>query len=348
MKVLIFGVTGQDGSYLAELALTLGHRVIGISRRVSVDNSSRLLVAKQHKLFDLVEGDITDATSVARILLKYQPDLIFNLAAQSHVGTSFDEPLHTFDATGKSVLNILEAIRMHCPLARFYQASSSEMLGDSHINDLQPKSPYGVAKLAGHHLCRIYREGYGLYTVSGILFNHESPRRGDKFVTQKICNYVAGFIMDNICSVSIKDNILDVDWIIEPDIYGDKLKLGNIESKRDWGHAKDYVKAMWLMMEQDIPQDYVVATGESYSVKDFVKEAFAQIRVLDWYNYVETTKEFCRPYDINHLSGNTDKKLIQLGWKREYTFETLVREMLVEAYKRRMNEQKFSRIQTLA
>ncbi len=355
MKALIFGITGQDGSYLAELLLKKGYRVIGVTRRVSVNTTARI----QHILpkIKIVEGDITDAFNVNKIIQDEEPDEIYNLAAQSHVGTSFNQPNLTWDITAGGVLNILEAIRYspNKEHMRFYQASSSEMFGKNytvgetfdfenvlgtivvdnptsdgihgykHYQDedtaFMPQSPYAIAKLAAHHLVRNYRDSYGIHGSCGILFNHESERRGEHFVTRKITKWIGGF-MNWLEKSSLKQSQLtkteEGDEVIYASGHQDsypKLRLGNLQAKRDWGHAEDYVEAMWSMLQQDEPDDYVVATGETYSVADFLDAAFEAVGISDWSNLVYIDPKFYRPAEVDYLLGIPTKAEDKLGWK---------------------------------
>jgi GDPmannose 4,6-dehydratase len=360
---LIFGITGQDGSYLAELLLKKDYKVIGVTRRVSVSTLERV----DHILpeITIVEGDITDGFNVSKIIEEFEPDEVYNLAAQSHVGTSFKQPSLTWDVTAGGVLNILEAIRYSSrkDSIRFYQASSSEMFGknftemdDDPMNlvwgfkyqdedtAFVPQSPYAIAKLAAHHLVRNYRDSYGIHGSCGILFNHESERRGEHFVTRKITKWIGEFknwAQEN----GVVDLQFDDDMICHirknPDNkpYGDndswvfgskfpKLRLGNLDAKRDWGHAEDYVNAMWLMLQQDTPDDYVVATGETYSVRDFLNVAFYRIGIDDWTQYVVVDPEFYRPAEVDYLLGIPRKAEEKLGWRRDVSFEALANRMV--------------------
>jgi GDPmannose 4,6-dehydratase len=358
MKAIIFGITGQDGSYLAELLLEKGYEVVGVTRRVSVDTLSRI----NHILpkIKIVEGDITDAFSVSNIVNTESPDEVYNLAAQSHVGTSFNQPSLTWDVTAGGCLNILEAIRYsgRKDEIKFYQASSSEMFGKNYdtreidqynseplavqssvleINyqdedtALAPQSPYAIAKLAAHHLVRNYRDAYGIFGCSGILFNHESERRGEKFVTRKITKWVGEFVewMERH-DVAPSGLITDEDNIRigGGDIRFPKLKLGNLDAKRDWGHAEDYVNAMWLMLQHDIPDDYVVATGETYSVREFLDVAFNCVGIPAWGEYVGIDPKFYRPSEVDYLLGCPDKAKRVLGWNISVSFESLVERMV--------------------
>ncbi|HEX3550215.1 MAG TPA: GDP-mannose 4,6-dehydratase [Candidatus Elarobacter sp.] len=308
---LITGITGQDGSYLAEYLLRQGYRVIGMTRRSSTDVHERI----QHLVDDIVfvSGDLLDQTSITSIVRDTRPDEIYNLAAQSFVPTSWTQPTLTGEFTALGVTRVLEAIRATNPSIRFYQASSSEMFGkvqevpQTERTPFYPRSPYGVAKAYGHWITVNYRESYGLYACSGLLFNHESPRRGKEFVTRKISDGVA----------RIKLGLQT------------ELRLGNLEAKRDWGFAGDYVRAMHLMLQQDKPDDFVVATGRTHSVRDFVRLAFAAVE-LDWERYVVVDPRFYRPAEVDELVGDASKAYRALGWEPEVSFERLV-EMMVQA-----------------
>lgn len=311
-RALITGITGQDGSYLAEFLLEKGYKVFGITRRTSTINFERIagIVDK----ITLLQGDLLDQNSLAQAIKDSDPDEIYNLAAQSFVPTSWNQPVLTGEFTGLGVTRMLEAIRMVKPEAKFYQASSSEMFGqvkESPQNEntpFYPRSPYGVAKVYGHWITVNYRESYGLYAVSGILFNHESPRRGLEFVTRKISNAVARIFYK-------KQN---------------KLFIGNLNAKRDWGFAGDYVKAMWLMLQLKKPTDFVIATGESHSVKEFIEEAFKVVGIKNWQKYVEVNKRYLRPAEVEHLVGDATKARRILGWRPTVDFKSLVK-MMVEA-----------------
>lgn len=316
---LVTGVTGQDGSYLAEFLLNHDYTVVGLVRRSSNLNTHRISNILNRPELKLEEFDLTDPVSCSEMVGKYQPDEFYNLAAQSHVGTSFKQPNLTFSVNTLGVINILESIRVSSPATRFYQASTSEMFGYSFSIDdnglkfqnentpMFPQSPYGAAKLASHNLVRIYRSSYNIYGSCGILFNHESPRRGEDFVTRKITKYI-GQLMNG------KTN--------------EKLSLGNLAAKRDWGHAKDYVKAMYLMLQADEPNDYVVSTGETHSVEEFLIKAFGIVN-LDWRNYVNIDPGLYRPAEVDYLNGYGHKVRDVLGWKPEYTFDQLVNEMVL-------------------
>jgi GDPmannose 4,6-dehydratase len=310
-KALITGITGQDGSYLAEFLLAKDYDVYGIKRRTStanINNIKHLL-----KKIRLLDGDLCDASSLVRAIQEAQPDEVYNLGAQSFVKTSFDQPEITGEISGMGVLRLLEAVRGFAPQARFYQASSSEMFGaapppQSESTVFHPRSPYGAAKVYGHWITINYRESYSLHASCGILMNHESPRRGPEFVTQKIAQGVA----------RIKRG------------RSKKLSLGNLEAKRDWGHAKDYVEAMWLMLQQDKPDDYVIATGEAHSVREFCEAAFGRAG-LDYHDYVEVDPRFYRPAEVDYLMGDYSKAKKVLGWEPKITFMELVNEMVDHA-----------------
>ncbi|MCI0464831.1 MAG: GDP-mannose 4,6-dehydratase [Gemmataceae bacterium] len=308
---LITGVTGQDGSHLAELLLQKGYRVCGMVRRASTENFQR--VEHLRDRLELFQGDLLDQTSMARLLDQAQPDEVYNLAAQSFVPTSWDQPVLTAEFTAVGVTRILEAIRQSCPQARFYQASSSEMFGkvretpQGERTPFYPRSPYGVAKVYGHYITVNYRESYGLFACSGILFNHEGPRRGLEFVTRKISHAVARIKLG----------------------LARELRLGNLEAKRDWGYAGDYVRAMWLMLQQATPDDYVIGSGETHSVRAFVEIAFAHAG-LDWLDHVVVDPQFYRPAEVDLLLADPSKAKRQLGWEPEVSFADLVR-MMVDA-----------------
>lgn len=318
-RALLTGITGQDGSYLAELLIEKGYQVHGIIRRSSSFNTERIdpLYRDPHdpaaRLF-LHYGDLSDGTSLRRILDAATPDEVYNLAAQSHVKVSFAQPEYTADIVGTGTLRLLESLRDYCTCTgrqpRFYQAGSSEMFGSSpppqnEATPFRPRSPYAISKVAGHWHCVNYREAYGLYIVNGILFNHESPRRGETFVTRKITRAVG----------RIKLGLQD------------KLFLGNLDARRDWGYAGDYVAAMWHMLQQPSPDDYVVATGESHSVREFVELAFAHVG-LNWQQYVQIDKRYLRPTEVDHLEGDATRARQKLGWKPEVTFAELVQLMV--------------------
>ena len=307
---LVTGVTGQDGSYLAELLLQEGYRVVGMVRRTSTINFSRLEHIQDH--IEIVQGDLLDQSSLVSILSEHHPDEVYNLAAQSFVPTSFTQPVLTGEFTALGVTRILEAIRIVNPRIRFYQASSSEMFGkvqevpQRETTPLYPRSPYGVAKVYGHWITINYRESYDIFGCSGILFNHESPRRGLEFVTHKISHGAAKIKLG----------------------MAKELRLGNLEARRDWGFAGDYVRAMWLMLQQENPDDYVVATGETHSVREFVEEAFSHLE-MDWRDHVVQDQKFYRPAEVDLLVGDPSKAGRVLGWEPTVDFRALVR-MMVE------------------
>ena len=310
-RALITGITGQDGSYLAELLLEQGYEVIGVARRASTVNFERIFHI-QDKI-ELVTGDLLDEVSVINLLREYRPQELYNLAAQSFVPTSWSQPVLTGEVTALGVTRVLDAIRTVDPEIRLYQASSSEMFGkvvevpQTETTPFYPRSPYGVAKVYGHWITVNYRESYGLHASSGMLFNHESPRRGLEFVTRKITYGVA----------RIKEGLQD------------KLHLGNLDSQRDWGYAGDYVKAMWLMLQQDEPDDYVVATGETHSVREFCQVAFARAD-LDYEDHVIVDEKFFRPAEVDLLVGDPTKAREKLGWQTEVDFKQLA-ELMVDA-----------------
>jgi GDPmannose 4,6-dehydratase len=325
-KALITGITGQDGSYLTELLLNKGYEVHGLIRRSSTFNTERIdhIYVDPHepnvKLF-LHFGDITDSGQLTNLIYNIQPDEIYHLAAQSHVRVSFDMPEFTGDVTGMGTTRLLEAIRRSGIKTKFYQASSSEMFGDApspqnEDTPFRPRSPYAIAKVYAYWMARNYREGYGMFAVNGILFNHESPRRGETFVTRKITKGVA----------RIKYKLQD------------KIYLGNVKAKRDWGYAEDFVEAMWLMLQQEEPNDYVVATGESHSVEEFLEEAFGYVG-LDWRDYVEIDPRYFRPTDVYFLQGDASKAKRKLGWGPRVRFKELVR-IMVDADLRNLEEMK--------
>lgn len=310
-RALITGITGQDGSYLAELLLSKDYKVYGLTRRASTQVTSRI----EHLLsqIELLPGDLFDQTSLMSAIEVARPDEVYNLAAQSFVQTSWNQPILTAEYTGIGVTKILEAVRNVVPKARFYQASSSEMFGkvqavpQVEATPFYPRSPYGVAKLYGHWITVNYRESFNMHASSGILFNHESPRRGIEFVTRKISYHVA----------LIKHGLAN------------EIRLGNLDAKRDWGYAGDYVEAMWLMLQQDQPDDFVIATNETHTVKEFVELAFARAD-LDWKKYVKIDEKFMRPAEVDLLIGNPEKAKKALGWEPKTTFKDLVY-MMVDA-----------------
>jgi GDPmannose 4,6-dehydratase len=314
MKIaLITGVTGQDGSYLAELLLNKNYKVVGIKRRTSIISTSRIDHLFQNPDFILEYGNLNDAGCLHRLLMKHKPDEIYNLAAQSHVRVSFETPEETADFVGMGVLRLLEATRNICPKAKIYQASSSEMFGDNpespqnESTRLMPASPYACSKVFAHNLCRNYRESYGMFISSGILFNHESPRRGETFVTRKITTAAA----------KIKLGLQD------------KLYLGNLDAKRDWGFAGDYVEAMWLMLQQEKPDDYVVATGETHSVKEFLTIVF-EYAGIEIDKHVEIDERLFRPHEVPLLLGDYSKAKMNLDWEPKTRFIELAKMMYDE------------------
>jgi GDPmannose 4,6-dehydratase len=306
---LITGVTGQDGSYLAELLLEKGYRVCGMVRRSSTENFQRIEHLQDR--IELLQGDLLDQTSIASILEQVHPDEVYNLAAMSFVPTSWQKPVLTAEFTAVGVTRVLDALRQVCPKARFYQASSSEMFGrvretpQRESTPFHPRSPYGVAKAYGHYITVNYRESYNLYACSGILFNHESPRRGLEFVTRKISHGVARIKLG----------------------LATEVRLGNLQAKRDWGYAGDYVRAMWLMLQQKEPDDFVVGTGQTHSVEEFVKIAFDHVG-LDWRRHVTVDRQLIRPAEVDLLLADPAKARKQMGWKPEISFEQLVRLMV--------------------
>ncbi len=315
-KALITGITGQDGSYLAEFLLEKGYEVHGIVRRSSSFHTDRIgfiIPQKQGKshLF-LHYGDLTDTSNLARLIERIEPDEIYNLGAQSHVRISFDVPLYTADVDGLGALRILEAIRESRVKTRFYQAASSEMFGkvletpQTEKTPFYPRSPYGVAKVFAYWITKNYREAYGIFACNGILFNHESPRRGDNFVTRKITISIAELLAGK----------------------RDKLYLGNLDAKRDWGYAPEYVEAMWLMLQQKKPGDYVIATGETHTVGEFCDEAFRLAGIKDWKKYIAIDPRYFRPTEVDILRGDASKARKALGWKPKTKFKDIVRIML--------------------
>ncbi|HEY0457131.1 MAG TPA: GDP-mannose 4,6-dehydratase [Verrucomicrobiae bacterium] len=334
-KALITGITGQDGSYLAELLLSKGYEVHGIIRRASVFTTQRLdhIYSDPHlskTALKLHYGDMADASALARLIGRIQPEEIYNLAAQSHVRVSFDSPEYTVDVTATGTIRLLEAIRDSGMKPRFYQASSSEMYGK--VRDIPqheetpfyPRSPYGCAKVFAYWITVNYRESYGLHASNGILFNHESPRRGATFVTRKITRAVA----------QIKAGLQD------------KIFLGNLDSKRDWGYAKEFVEAMWLMLQQEKPDDYVIATGETHSVREFLEHAFGHVG-LDWQKHVEIDPAYYRPTEVDILIGDASKAKKKLNWAPKMKFEELVK-LMVDADVQLLKDHREGRIQVVA
>ena len=311
MRALITGITGQDGSYLAELLLGMNYEVFGVVRRSSVKKFDRIehLIDK----ITIMEGDLTDQSSLDSVIHAVRPDEVYNLAAQSFVPVSWNQPVLTGDVTGLGVIRILEAIRRHWPKAKFLQASSSEMFGkvretpQTEVTPFYPRSPYGVAKVFGHGLTVNYRESYGMFACSAMGFNHESPRRGLEFVTRKVTHQVA----------KIKCGLAN------------KLTMGNLDAKRDWGFAGDYVRAMWMMLQQPEADDFVLATGKTHSIRELLEAAFGTVG-LDWEKYVEIDPKLIRPAEVDILCGNATKAKEKLGWEPEVSFEELI-EMMVKA-----------------
>ncbi len=310
-RALITGITGQDGSYLAELLLERGYEVFGVVRRASTETFGRILHIKDR--VTLLQADLTDQVSMVDVLSQTRPREVYNLAAQSFVPTSWKQPILTGDVTALGVTRMLEAVRVVDPGIRFYQASSSEMFGhvretpQTELTPFYPRSPYGVAKVYGHWITVNYRESYGMFAVSGILFNHESPRRGLEFVTRKVTNGVA----------RIRQGL------------DSELRLGNLEARRDWGFAGDYVRAMWLMLQQDAPDDYVISSGETHTVREMCEIAFARVG-LDWKQYVREDPAFFRPAEVHLLLGDATKARKALGWEVKVSFRELI-EMMVDA-----------------
>ena len=310
-KAFITGITGQDGSYLAEILLEKGYEVYGMVRRSSTFNRSRIDHLRND--IELVYGDLGDSSVLNQLMRSIRPDEVYNLGAQSHVRVSFDMPEYTADVVAVGTLRLLDAIRESDVRCRFYQASSSEMFGkvaevpQTETTPFHPRSPYGVSKVFGHWITRNYREAYGVFAVNGILFNHESPRRGENFVTRKITLGLGAILRGERESIG----------------------LGNLDAKRDWGYARDYMEGAWLMMQQERPDDYVLATGETHSVQEFLEEAFGYVD-LDWRTHVTTDERFLRPAEVDLLVGDYSKAKRELGWEPKVTFGELVR-MMVDA-----------------
>ena len=312
-KALITGITGQDGSYLAEYLLGLGYEVYGLVRRNSVTENQESRIEKLRGIVNLSYGDLLDTSSIDKLLHKVKPDEIYNLASQSHVRISYEIPQFTVQSNALGVLNLLESIKIHCPDAKIYQASSSEMFGNSRDADgmqrestpMHPVSPYGCAKLFSYSLFRNYRNAFNLFTSNGILFNHESPRRATNFVTTKIIK----------TAVQIKNGKMK------------NLELGNLDSQRDWGHAKDYVRAMHLILNHNKADDFVISTGETHSIRELCKIIFSKLG-MNYEDYVKINPKFIRPEELNYLCGDSSKARKTLGWKPEYSFESLLEEML--------------------
>lgn len=314
MKIaLITGINGQDGSYLAEFLIEKGYDVHGTLKRNSVSENQTSRLDNVYDKVKLHYADLTDLSSLLRVISEVKPIEIYNLAAQSHVRISFDQPLYTANVTGIGTLNILEAVKLLNPSIKIYQASSSEMFGNSIDSDgfqrettsMNPVSPYGCAKVFSYNICRNYRNSYGMFISNGILFNHESPRRGTNFVTNKVCKE----------AVKIKFGL------------STELKLGNLEATRDWGHAKDYVKAMWEILQLETSDDFVCSTGISHSVQDLCEYVFGKLE-LDWKLYVTQDEKFLRPEELHNLKGDSSKLVKATGWSHDYTFETMLDEMI--------------------
>ena len=368
MKAIIFGITGQDGSHLADLLLAKGYKVVGVARRCSVDNTQRVKHLLGVDGFEVVLGDITDVHSIMSILRENDDvNEVYNLAAQSHVAVSFKQPGLTWDATAKGCMNILQSlVDLRMINVRFYQASSSEMFGknydekDTRISLLSnppkpqtekyqnedtkflPQSPYAIAKCAAHYMTRLFREGYGLHASAGILFNHEGPRRGETFVTRKITKWIGEFVKwKNHIDSQQHDSSSDSDFILKfsPNALGGdgsvtekfpKLRLGNLEAFRDWGYAGDYVEAMWMMLQKDSPDDYVICTGKTHTIREFLDVAFKHVGIDDWSDYVVQDPEFYRPAEVDYLRGDNQKAKEALGWEPKHSFQDLVK-MMVES-----------------
>jgi GDPmannose 4,6-dehydratase len=350
---IIFGVTGQDGSHLSDLLIAKDYQVYGVSRRTSTPNTERISHLMSNPKFKLLEGDITDQSSVINILKCHEKvDEVYNLAAQSHVAVSFNQPGLTWDITGKGCLNILQSmVDLRMIGTRFYQASSSEMFGSNYDIEVGmtaeskyqneetkflPQSPYAIAKCAAHYMTRLYREGYGLHASAGILFNHEGPRRGENFVTRKITKWIGEFVKWNnptnetgaIIDIPQQD---DENMLYNSLMDGEgfpKLRLGNLDAYRDWGYAGDYCEAMWMMLQQDCPDDYVICTGETHTIREFLNVAFKEVGIEDWSDYVVQDPEFYRPAEVDYLRGDASKASKNLGWTPRHSFEDLVKMMV--------------------
>lgn len=346
-KAIITGVNGQDGSYLSDLLLSKDYKVVGVARRTSTNNTERIKHNLDNPDFEIIEGDITDSSSITGILKQHNDvSEFYNLAAQSHVGTSFKQPGATWDITGKGCINVLQSIvdlDMQDQV-KFYQASSSEMFGKNYDDDgvikyqdeetsFLPQSPYAIAKCAAHYATRLYREAYGLHASAGILFNHESSRRGENFVTKKITKWIAEFDSWMKYYMRTENDISFTDDYIRSNVAYDmkfpRLRLGNLDAVRDWGHAADYVEAMWLMLQQEKPDDYVICTGKSHSVRDFLDIAFSLIGIDNWSCYVVIDPKFYRPAEVDYLQGRNTKAKLKLNWEPKMNFKQLVSEMVM-------------------
>jgi GDPmannose 4,6-dehydratase len=311
-KALITGITGQDGYYLSKLLLEKGYEVFGLIRRHNRVSSELGTVQSLSDDINFEYGDLTDATSLESVISRVRPHEVYNLAAQSHVKISFDTPVYTAQANALGATYLLDAVSRIVPYSRYYQASTSEMFGNSIDSDgfqrettcMAPVSPYGVAKLYAHQMVNVYRVQHKIFACSGILFNHESPMRGDLFVTKKITNY------------------------IRHGDFSNKLELGNLEARRDWGHAEDYVEGMWRMLQHNTPGDYVLATGTTYSIREFLDKAFTMANLGNYENYIKVNEKFFRPEDVHHLKGDSTKARNVLGWKPKHTLDTLIQSML--------------------
>lgn len=328
---LVTGPTGQTGSYMCEKLLTEGLEVYGFHRRNSQNVFKNLQACLEHTNFHLIEGDLTDFSSVSGTINELKPDYLFNYAAQSHVYSSFEQPINTFNVNTLGVLNILESIKKFSPKTKMLQANSSEQFGNNYEQqpcgsgyfrkiqtektEFKPRSPYAISKVAAHQLCKNYRESYGLYIVCSICFNHESERRGETFVTRKITKWIANNYSN---LMNPKNQRKDFP----------KLKLGNLDSYRDWGHAKDYCDAQRLMMDLDIPQDLIICTGKTYSIKNFLDKAFKYIGISDWSNFVEIDPKFYRPSEVDYLCGDNSRIKELTGWRPKYTLDELIEEMI--------------------
>lgn len=313
MNALITGITGQDGSYLSELLLAKGYKVFGLIRRISTPNLHNLTTCLNNPNFKLIDGDITDLSSIIRALEISKPDEVYNLAAMSYVGTSWQQPLLTYQVTGLGAINIFEAVRLFNPTIKVYQASSSEMFGDvletpqKETTPLNPRSPYGVAKCQAHLAAKNYNDSFGMFICTGILFNHESERRGVEFVTRKISRGIAQIVKQN------------------PNY---KIPLGNLEAKRDWGYALDYMEAAWLMLQQDNPDSYVIATGETHTIRELLIEAFSIVN-LNYEDHIFIDPQFIRPAEVNLLLGDYSKAKLLLNWSPKTSFKELVSKMVL-------------------